>query len=501
MARTFLPRSLPEGSGRRLCLVVAAALFLIAETALAGSLESVIERLDRVEEENRKLRKEIEALKAERAGSDEETPKAAVLGPDRSPTGHIRFDQEFGYEVLDPTTNINRKQHLILEGRQDGTLAPDTLHVHGAVTAIANYQRSNRDDKFGYLMRHPTGKNQVGDTVSEATIHSAQLGFTGTLGDWLTGHAMLLFDPEQSFGAGTNTDLGRNQVQVRHAYALFGNLYRSPLYASVGKQAIPFGLSDTVNAFTASTVWHAFGALANGVTLGYAGAGLGVSVTGIQGGAQFRAANAPVKGTSVPSRLNNFALDAHREFALGTAGTLLLGASYLHGSAYCQDFPVEHFLPCRDNNPAFDVYGKLVFDNFTFKGEFARTTDEWPGTFNPAMPEFPATRVTSFDLGAKYRIESGRGPLDLSAEFSRFAAGPDGAPWERQDQIVVGAAWFARPSAKLFAEYVRINGYAPLNFISGGSIRDDRGEVIPDRTHSDRSAHSDVFLIGANLAF
>ena len=86
-------------------------------------------------------------------------------------------------------------------------------------------------------------------------------------------------------------------------------------------------------------------------------------------------------------------------------------------------------------------------------------------------------------------------------EFSRFDAGPDGAPWERQDQIVLGAAWFVRPSAKLFAEYVRIDGYAPLNFISGGNIRNEKGEVIPDRTHSDRSAHSNVFLIGANLAF
>ena len=49
-----------------------------------------------------------------------------------------------------PPTHINRKQHRIVEWRQDETLAPDRLHVHGAVTATANYQRSNRDDKFGY---------------------------------------------------------------------------------------------------------------------------------------------------------------------------------------------------------------------------------------------------------------------------------------------------------------------------------------------------------------
>ena len=157
--------------------------------------------------------------------------------------------------------------------------------------------------------------------------------------------------------------------------------------------------------------------------------------------------------------------------------------------------------PCQDNNPAYDVYGKLVYGDFTFKGEFARTTHEWPGTFNPGMPQFPASKVTSFDLGARYRYGSDAGPVDLSAEFSRFVAGPDGAPWERQDQIVLGAAWFVRPSAKLFAEYIRVDGYAPLNFISGGSVRDEMGEVMPDRSHSDRFAHTDVVMVGVNVAF
>ena len=50
-------------------------------------------------------------------------------------------------------------------------------------------------------------------------------------------------------------------------------------------------------------------------------------------------------------------------------------------------------------------------------------------------------------------------------------------------------------------EYIRTEGYAPLNFISGGNIRNDRGDIVHGRTHSDRSAHSDVFLFGANLAF
>ena len=216
--------------------------------------------------------------------------------------GHVRIDPAYGYSVLDPTTDINRRQRLILDRKRQGTLAPGSAHVHGAVIAIANYQTSNRADKFGYLMRHPTASNQVGKEVSEAAIHSAQLGFTAQLGNWIVGHVTMLFDPEQSFGAGTNTDLERNQVEVRHACALFGDLDRAPFFASLGKMAVPFGLTDTVNPFTASTVWHAFGALANSATVGYASEDLNLTAMAIQGGSQFRAANTPVKGNVLPDR-------------------------------------------------------------------------------------------------------------------------------------------------------------------------------------------------------
>ena len=489
------------GCGKRVSIGFAALLVLAvlipSGAADARPLKTLIERLDRLERENRQLRQEIDELKAARSSKT----KAADMPLGSKGSGHVRLNPRYGHAVLDPTANINRKQRLILDRKKQEILAPDSVHIHGAITAIANFQTSNRADKFGYLMRHPTASNQVGKAVSEAAVHSAQLGFTALLGDWIVGHAAMLFNPEQSFGKGANTDLERNQVQVRQAYVLVGDLARAPLFASLGKMAVPFGLTDTVNPFTASTVWHAFGGLANGATLGYAGRNLNLTAMAVQGGSQFRAANAPVKGTNVPSRLNNFALDANYTFPLGRGKALLAGASYLHGSAYCQDFPIAHFMPCRDNNPAYDVYGKLVLDDLTLKGEFARTLDVWPGTFNPDMPRFRASRVTSFDVGAKYRLVSGPAPFDLSAEFSRFVAGPDGAPWERQDQFVVGAAWFAGPSVKLFAEYVRVHGFAPLNFLSGGSVRDPHGNVIPDRTISDATARSNIFLVGVNAAF
>ena len=66
--------------------------------------------------------------------------------------------------------------------------------------------------------------------------------------------------------------------------------------------------------------------------------------------------------------------------------------------------------------------------------------------------------------------------------------------------MVLGFAWFVRPSVKFFAEYIRVAGFAPLNFISGGNIKDEEGNVVLTRTHSERSALSHIFMIGINVA-
>ena len=320
-ARTAGAKSRRSCKRRITRLLLAASLLLpMAGAAHAQSLDSLIERLEALERENRELRKEIEAIKAAQA---RRRPPAVATGPaprpaaGRSPAGFVRTEARFGYEILDPTQAINRKERLLLDRKRDGTLAPGGFYLQGAITPVADYQSSNRADKFGYQMRHPTARNQVGKSVSEAAIHSVQLGVTATLGNWVAGHAQALFDPEQSFGDGTNTSVERNQVKIRRAWVLFGDLDRSPFHASLGKMAVPFGLTDTVSPFTASTVWHAFGGLANGVKAGYASDSLNLTLMGIQGGAQFRAANTPVKGTAVPGRLNNFAVDASYEFPAG----------------------------------------------------------------------------------------------------------------------------------------------------------------------------------------
>lgn len=478
---------------------------LNVSSAGALTLEELSERIETLSEENRQLRKELNQLKKQipsvvveedlaPLANDPHKSESVKSGTRASSDALVFFDHGYSYQMLDPTTDINRKQVYLLSKKASGELR-EGVYLGGALTPIIDYQKSNTASKFGYLMRHPTSANQRTKTVSEAVIHSAQIQLTANVNDWISGYMELLYDPEQSFGAGTITDVNRNQVQVRRAYVLFGDLTRSPYYGSLGKMAIPFGLTDTVNPFTASTVWHAFGGLAYGANGGYLGDRLSINLMAVQGGAQFRAANVPVDDTNVPSKLNNLAIDVNYNFDLGESGDrLLVGASYIKGSAYCQDYPVTHFSSCEEENGAYDLYGRLVLGDLSVQAEYAQTEDEWPGTFNPDIPQYGASKVSSWDIGGKYRMMMNDLPVDFSADFSRFEAGPGGSPWEKQDQFVLGGAVFPVPSVKLFGELIRTEGYAPLNFISGGNLP-------AGQSHSNRDATSNILMLGTNIVF
>ena len=412
--------------------------------------------------------------------------------------GLVGLNSEYTYAVLDHAEGSNTRQLTQLRAMQDGELN-NRVTFGGAITALANYQTSNSDSKFSWLTRNPTSANQIGDEVSELVVHSAQLQTTARFTDNITGFMELLYNPEQSFGSGTITDLNRNQVQVRRAYVLWGNLDESPWYGAIGKMDTPFGLNDTVSPFTNSTVWHSFAGLAYGGTVGYFDNGFHVRAMAIQGGAQFRAANASVEGTNVPSRVNNYAVDANYTGDIGSDGEFLVGASYQHGSPYCQEYPIFHFNPCDDNNPAYSVYSRVDLGNLRLIGEYARTTEEWPGTAVPdptnPLSVFDAVETTSWGFGGRYAFDIGQdSPFYLSGEFSTFVAGDDGAPWERQNQWVLGGSYFVTPSVNIFGELIRADGFAPLNFLSGGNFPDGS-------TWSERDAQTDVITLGIQAAF
>jgi cell pole-organizing protein PopZ len=287
------------------------------------TMAQLLERLERLEARNAALEAEVHALHAQAdaavtlapvaaavpALASATAPQAAASTPFPASTASERraeapavgISTPYSMAVLEHTEGVNKRLIRQLEARRDGELtSPVTLG--GRIVAIADAHFSNRANKFGYLMRHPTGNNQRTFETQEIALSSVQLAATFTPARDFTGYLELLYDPEQSFGAGTITALTRNQVQLRKGYVMWGNLQHSPFYAALGKMDVPFGLEDSVSPFTNSTSWHAFAPLAYGGQAGLLYKGLSLRGMGIVGGAQFRGANTPVDGTNIPSK-------------------------------------------------------------------------------------------------------------------------------------------------------------------------------------------------------
>ena len=262
----MLPFRLTKGINMKSRLIFNILLSTVVMTSIqAGSgytkddLEQILIRVEALENENRQLKKTLQNY----IDSHKQETKVSVS----SKEALIQRNAKYSFDMLDHTSKVNQKPKVILEYKKSGAIGKG-LYVGGSVTPIVDYQKTNTDSKFGYLMRHPTSRNQLGSNVSEAVIHAAQFNFTANLTDKITAYSEFLYDPEQSFGEGTITALTRNQVQLRKGYVLYGDLNESPYYAALGKMAIPFGLHDTVNPFTSSTVWHAFGGLSYSALIG-----------------------------------------------------------------------------------------------------------------------------------------------------------------------------------------------------------------------------------------
>ena len=502
-------------------IVMAMGLVAAPMTAMAKEptidAAALLARLEKLEADNARLKTEVDELRSAHAKEVEVAryaapPPAAADAPAQAGTevaartnldaaGRSRpvlgTDDVYSAAVLGHVENVNQRRIVQLEARAEGRVN-NVVTLSGEVIAIADAHWSNRANKFGYLMRHPTGNNQRTKATQEITINSAQLGFTFAPAKDVTGYVEMLYDPEQSFGSGTLTTLARNQVQVRKAYVMWGNLNKSPVYVSAGKMDIAFGLQDSVSPFTNSSNWHAFAPLAFAGEVGYYDKGLSLRATAIGGGAQFRSANTPVDGTAIPSKLNNFAFDGSYKYSFGDGNSMMLGGSYIHGSAYCQAYPITHFTACNTRVPAWAAYGRLQLGKLELLGDFAKTSKVWPGTQvpNPANPlaVYPASKVTSFTAGGRYTFGDDNSNLKLSLEYSKFIAGPQDSPWHRQDQTVLGLSRQFSPGLSLFGELINVAGYSPLNFISGGNFPDGS-------TWSDASARSQVVMTGVRAGF
>lgn len=395
--------------------------------------------------------------------------------------------------MLDWQENLTGKTLTLLANRSSGVLKRDSLYLGGAIKGGFMYQRTDQPGQFPLLSRFPSFSPSTDMESGVFAINNAALSFTSTFGDWTT----VYLQPEYS-----ETDFARDQdeMQLRKAFVVFGNLEKTPFYAAFGRKTIDFGNFDSYNAFTHNEGAHYFLAHSDQPVLeiGYYDHGFKITGSAFSGGRQLRVAYAGEE-----NNIGNYAFNAEKEFLFGKHHdkSFTFGGGYLHDTIYRNNFTAHTFQGIQNGTPpanfieyrnsavsGFAEYNSPFFDAMV---EYTTTLKPWGaaipqdvnGIVDPAYIIDPLGSPNDIDninfdqnlevLVAQARIKpmvNGR-PLAIAATGSWGNIGDDfvgvgigGQPttWKNNQQHALSLEYPISPYLEVGAEYVYNKGFIPF---------------------------------------
>ncbi|MBL4871202.1 MAG: hypothetical protein JKX72_09635 [Robiginitomaculum sp.] len=281
-------------------------------------------------------------------------------------------------KMLDWQENTTGKTLSLLVNKANGTLAPNSLTLGGAMKAGLMWQTTSEAGLFPILSRFPDFTARTETSSGVFVINNAALAFTGTFGDWTSFYLQPEYSETEFFG--------QNEFQLRKAFVVFGNLEKTPFYAAFGRKTIDFGNFDGYNAFTQTEAQHYFHAVSDQpvLELGYYNNGLKLTGTAFSGGRQLRVGYA---GAENENKIANFAASIEKEFLLGNGSSFSVGTSYIHDTSYRNNFTAHTFgligsLPPPANfisyrNGAVDAFVEYNTPLFDLMFEYTTTLQPW----------------------------------------------------------------------------------------------------------------------------
>ncbi|WHN64555.1 LbtU family siderophore porin [Cysteiniphilum sp. QT6929] len=256
---------------------------------------------------------------------------------------NVRTDASYSQQVLN-NQQVTGSVLDILNARKSGDLAPNAIYIGGKGEIYAQYKNTSGS---------PT-TNPRNNSSSEVKMPYADLAFTSTIGDWVTGFA----DVQVTNAASSN-------VTLPNAYFIVGNLAKSPFYAFGGKKVVEFGKFDSVTNFMPTLTRAYFMAYGGQVGAGFSSNGLDVVATLMNG----RGESMMNSQASSAQQLNNFALNASYNGKAGNLG-YYAGAGYVNATGFSEDAlgANNKMVGALDFNAGVTVQGLAV------NGEFLVTT-------------------------------------------------------------------------------------------------------------------------------
>ncbi|OYP37621.1 LbtU family siderophore porin [Rhodopirellula sp. MGV] len=384
------------------------------------------------------------------ASYDDDQMPVWISSPTSNQSSFVQLDTELFRHLLDFQNHQTEKQLLLRDENTDWPGKP-VLLVGGQARLSLLAATTNRENKFSYLGRFPA--DFTGKSASDARLLQANAGMAAYVNPWISGYGELLFSDVFTF-----PDFKQGSLQVRQAYAVFGDPTLTPWYVFLGKKNVSFGDMGTLLPFSQSVVWHYFAALHEGVGVGYHTDNFSATVTGINGGRGVRLADSESKG-----KINNFAANMIVSGGDQQIGWRL-GTGFLMGTIY--DGNVAEHLDANTFGPynhAWDVNGELTLGNLTLQAEYVSTTGDWPVTDYP---------VSAYRTEAAYDAKFMRWPTRYAVSWSDGRQGESGTEFEFNRQFAMGMGLTLGPNATFSAEYVRSLGFAPLIDLTSVSDRD-----------------------------
>lgn len=407
----------------------------------------------------------------------------------------VTTNAQHSKRMLNWQENTTGKTLTLLANRANGTLAPNSLTIGGAMKAGLMWQTTSDAGLFPILSRFPDFTARTETSSGVFAINNAALAFTGSFGDWTS----FYLQPEYS-----ETEFpGQSEFQLRKAFVVFGNLEKTPFYAAFGRKTIDFGNFDGYNAFTHTEAQHYFWAQSDQpvLELGYYNMYSGLKITGtvFSGGRQLRTAYA---GAENENKIANFAASVEKEFRFGNGRALTLGTSYIHDTIYRNNFTAHTFgligtLPSPANfisyrNGAVDAFAEFNSPSWDLMVEYTTSLEPWGAAIPQDVNGFvdPAYIIDplgapddinniSFDqklkvLTAQVRykplLPNGR-RLQLAAVGSWGSIGDDfvgigisGQPttWEKNQQHALSVEYPVSDYLDFGVEYVYNKGFIPF---------------------------------------
>jgi len=397
--------------------------------------------------------------------------------------------------MLNWQENTTGKTLTLLANRANGTLAPNSLTIGGAMKAGLMWQTTSDAGLFPILSRFPDFTARTETSSGIFAINNAALAFTGSFGDWTS----FYLQPEYSETEFT----GQSEFQLRKAFVVFGNLERSPFYAAFGRKTIDFGNFDGYNAFTQTESQHYYHAVSDQpvLELGYYNMYNGLKITGtaFSGGRQLRVGYA---GAENENKIANFAASIEKEFRFGNGSAFTVGTSYIHDTSYRNNFTAHTFgfigsLPPPANfisyrNGAVDAFAEFNSPTWDFMVEYTTSLEPWGaaipqdanGFVDPAYiidPLGAADDLANINFDQKLNVltaqvrykpllPNGR-RLQLAAVGSWGKIGDDfigvgiaGQPttWEKNQQHALSVEYPVSDYLDFGVEYVYNKGFIPF---------------------------------------